>query len=136
MKRDSTTIRVLLTATEVGMLLYWVFAAVVALGMIHVAPAHMYPDHTNPTVVAWNWSFFPLDVLFAITGLISRFGSVSSNARRSLSTVSLSLMFCAGLMAISFWVIVQFFDPVWWGLNLWLMVLPFVVMVLRLRAMD
>jgi hypothetical protein len=32
-------------------------------------------------------------------------------------------MFCAGLMAISFWVINNDFEPFGWGINLWLLIL-------------
>ena len=38
--------------------------------------------------------------------------------------MSLSLTFCAGLMAISFWAIRGDFDPTWWGVNLALMIWP------------
>ena len=112
---------ILLTVTEIGMLAYWVFATLVVLGIITVDPALMYSDYQNPVIVAWNWSFFPIDVLFAVLGLLGRFGNLSGRNQQVLSTVSLSLMFCAGLMAVSFWAIRGFFDPFWWGVNLWLM---------------
>ena len=117
-------VRILLTTTELGMILYWVFASLVALGLLEVSPELMYADHTNPVVVSWNWSFLPLDLLFASTGLAARYIQLNSQFAEKLSIVSLSLMFCAGLMAISFWAIEQFYDPYWWGLNLWLMLLP------------
>ena len=41
----------------------------------------------------------------------------------NISDVSLSLMFCAGLMAISFWAIRGSYDLFWWGVNLWLILL-------------
>jgi len=88
----------------------------------------MYSDYENSTVVAWNWSFFPIDVTFAISGLYGRYGNVTRDRQTILSTFSLSLMFCAGLMAISFWVVVGSFDPFWWGMNLWLMLLAFFVL--------
>ena len=69
--------RVLLTITETGMLLYWLFAGLVAFGLISVEPESMYPDHTNPAVVAWNWSFLPIDVLFALSGLASSIGKIN-----------------------------------------------------------
>jgi len=119
----------LLTITEAGMLTYWVFAALVALKIIYVPPDYMYSDYQNPVIVIWNWSFFPIDVLFAVTGLVSRFVSMSAQKARTLSVVSLSLMFCAGLMAISFWMIQQTFDPFWWGVNLWLIILSGFVLI-------
>ncbi len=57
-----------------------------------------------------------------------------TEARKMLSMFSLSLMFSAGLMAISFWIIEQFYDPFWWGLNLWLLVLPLAIVYLRLSG--
>ena len=115
--------KLLLTITEGGMILYWIFASLVALDVILVSPETMYSDYENPTVVAWNWSFFPLDVTFSVAGLYGRYGKVSGSRQAVLSTFSLSLMFCAGLMAISFWIVVGSFDPFWWGVNLWLMLL-------------
>ena len=126
----------LLTITEAGMLFYWVFAALVAFAIIYVPPQYMYSDHQNPLVVIWNWSFFPIDVLFALTGLASRFVSMSVNKAEALSVISLSLMFCAGLMAISFWMIQQTFDPFWWAVNLWLMGLSGVLLVSKLTRRE
>jgi hypothetical protein len=33
------------------------------------------------------------------------------------------LMLCAGLMAVSYWTITGDFDPTWWGMNIWLIIL-------------
>lgn len=126
--------KLLLTVTEAGMLAYWLFATMVALGSISVPPQWMYSDYTNPLVVSWNWSFLPIDVLFAVTGLTSRFAPLSPVRRNVLSVISLSLMFCAGLMAVSFWAIERAFDPFWWGVNLWLIALSLAVMIGKLRA--
>ena len=117
------TTRILLTVTEGGMILYWIFASMVALEWILVSPEYMYSDYSDPTVVAWNWSFFPLDMTFAVTGLYGRFGKMAASRQAMLSIFSLSLMFCAGLMAISFWIVVGSYDAFWWGINLWLVIL-------------
>ena len=126
----------LLTFTEVGMILYWLFATVVVIGLINVPPEYMYSDYKNPLMVSWNWSFFPLDILFAVLGLASRFGTHSVGRKNILSTVSLSLMFCAGLMAISFWVINGDFDPFWWGINLWLILLSSWSLLINFRRVN
>ena len=126
----------LLTLTEVAMILYWLFAASVVLGFIYVPPEYMYSDYKNPLIVAWNWSFFPLDILFAVTGLMGRFGRFKSRAKELLSIFSLALMFCAGLMAISFWIINSDFDPFWWGINLWLLFLSSWVLFSQFRAQN
>ena len=126
----------LLTATEVGMLCYWVFATLVVLGAVYVPPEYMYSDYQNPAVVAWNWSFLPIDVMFALLGLIARFGNLTPSRRNTLSTASLALMFCAGLMAVSFWVIRWEFDPFWWGINLWLIIVSVWAMGLKLHRVE
>ena len=123
----------LLTLTEVGMIGYWVFATLVVIGLLNVPPEYMYSDHQNPIIVSWNWSFFPLDILFAVLGLISRFGKITKYHRQILSTISLSLMFCAGLMAISFWIIQYEFSPFWWLINVWLIGLSTVSLINKYR---
>ncbi|PCH58704.1 MAG: hypothetical protein COC19_08260 [SAR86 cluster bacterium] len=117
------TTKLLLSITEAGMILYWIFASLVALELISVSPETMYSDYANPIVVAWNWSFLPIDILFALTGLYGRYGMAVGSRQSILSTFSLSLMVCAGLMAISFWLIVGSFEPFWWAINLWLIFL-------------
>ncbi|MFT5161015.1 MAG: hypothetical protein ACI9ZD_002631, partial [Paracoccaceae bacterium] len=58
-----------------------------------------------------------------VTGLLARFGRLTDAVRGNLEIFSLSLMFCAGLMAISFWLLQLWFDPFWWRVNIWLIVL-------------
>ena len=119
----------LLTITEGGMLTYWIVAVMVAFEIIHIPPAYMYSDYQNPLIMIWNWSFFPIDMLFALTGLASRFSSISARNSEILSVISLSLMLCAGVMAISFWTMQKTFDPLWWGVNLWLIILSVFVLI-------
>lgn len=126
----------LLTLTEVGMILYWLFAAMVVLGIVNVPPEYMYSDYKNPLIVSWNWSFFPLDILFAVFGLAARFGTMRPEAKGVMSVVSLSLMFCAGLMAVSFWVINSDFDLFWWSINLWLIFLASWGLIDKLREVS
>jgi hypothetical protein len=122
----------LLTATELGMLAYWVAVIADAVGLIAIPPEWMYSDHANPLVVAWNWSFLPIDVLFAVAGLFARFGGLAAPRAEALSLVALTLMMCAGLMAIAFWAMRGEFDAFWWGLNLWLLGLGLVGLLRRL----
>lgn len=125
--------KALLTITEVGMLTYWAFAAVVALEWLMVAPEVMYADHSNPLIVAWNWSFLPIDVMFAALGLLARFAKIKPAKAQILQTASLALMFCAGTMAISFWALQCWFDLAWWGMNAWLVGLAIVAGVKQLE---
>lgn len=102
------------------MILYWVLAAAMALGLLQIDPELMYSDYENPLVVAWNWSFFPIDIAFATIGLVARFGRVSADLGHTLEIIAATLMICAGLMAISYWSITGDFSPLWWAVNLWL----------------
>ena len=128
--------RALLTATEIGILLYWVFASLFVLDVVSIDPQWMYSNYEDPMVVAWNWSFLPLDLLFALAGLVSRFAPMTAKANGVLSVFSLSLMFCAGLMAVSFWLIQEFYDPFWWAMNLWLVFLSSAALVRHIRKND
>jgi len=111
------------TITELAMLLYWIMAGALAFDLISIDPSLMYSDYQNPIVVAWNWSFFPIDVAFALIGLAARFGVQAGHFRFKLEVIACVLMICAGLMAISYWTIIGDFDPTWWGMNIWLIVL-------------
>jgi len=113
----------LMTLTEIAMLLYWALAAALVVGLIYIPPDYMYSDYENPLVVAWNWSFFPIDIAFALCGLWARFANLRPGLARNLSLIGATLMFCAGTMAISFWSVTGEFEPLWWGMNLWLVVL-------------
>lgn len=127
----TSTVKVLLTITELGIVAYWVLAGAMSCGLVHIPPEWMYSNYRDPAVVAWNWSFFPIDVLFAVTGLTARY---FHRAPARLADVSLSLMFCAGLMALSYWTIRREFDAFWWAANLWLVGLASIGFVLRDRS--
>ena len=117
--------RRLMFFTDVGMLLYWAITAAMAIKLIDIPGEWLFKDYHDPRVVAWNWSFFPLDLLFSLTGLASlRMEKAGNPDWKIMATISLTLTVCAGLMAISYWVIVQDFDPAWWIPNLFLMIWP------------
>ena len=114
-----------LVLTDLGFIAYWALTALAAAGLINIPGEYLYSDYANPLVVAWNWSFMPLDVILSICGLTAVALHRRGNAGwQGLAIVSLSLTFCAGLMAISFWAIRGDFDPTWWGVNLALMIWP------------
>jgi hypothetical protein len=114
-----------LLITDVGFLLYWALTALAAAGAIHIPAEYLYSDYDDPLVVAWNWSFMPLDVILSIAGIAAvSLHRAGNRSWRGLAVVSLALTFCAGLMAISFWAIRGDFDPTWWGVNLALTVWP------------
>ncbi len=126
--------KTLLSITELGMLVYWGIAIMVAAGCLMIAPEYMYSGYENPLIVVWNWSFLPIDVLFAVCGLSARFLPMVDRQRQILEVIGLSLMFCAGLMALSFWTLQGWFDVVWWGMNGWLVALSSVQIICLLTA--
>jgi Family of unknown function (DUF5360) len=105
-----------------GMLLYWAFASVACIGWLTLPKELMYDGYGTTVIDAWNWSFAPLDVMFSLTGLGSVWLAQKGDDRwRPLAIISLTLMFCAGLMAISFWALTAYFEPSWWTANILLM---------------
>jgi len=123
-----------LTVTELGITAYWIFAGLMAAELLNIPAEYMYTDHLNPTVIAWNWSFFPIDIAFAICGLTARFGGIRPSLRHGLEIIAATLMLAAGIMAISFWAIRGEFDPWWWGPNFWLIGLAVWSLVVKIRA--
>jgi hypothetical protein len=121
----STPLRRLMLVTDISLLAYWSLTALAAAGVIGLPSDWLFSDYHNPIVVAWNWSFLPLDVILSVAGLTSVRLAVGKDARwQRYALISLSLTFCAGVMAISFWAIRGEFDPIWWGFNLYLILWP------------
>ncbi len=114
-----------ITVTDVLFMLYWAVVSVAAIGLIELPPNIMYGDYANPRVVAWNWTFFPLDVAFSIFG----FMALSAARRgdpiwRPYAIVSLVLTMTAGGMAVAYWLFLLEFNPSWFLPNLLLLVWP------------
>lgn len=126
----SPFLRLNLLLTDIGFLLYWCASA------FDLFPPHwLYKDHHNPVLMAWNWSFAPVDLLASATGLCALW--LARNGRSAWSTwalVSLSLTFCAGLMAIAFWALRRDFDIAWWLPNLYLVAWPLWALRSQLRG--
>ncbi len=114
-----------ITVTDVAFLLYWSFAALALTGILHVPPEWMYANYDQPDVIAWNWSFLPMDLAFSVFGLkavaAARRGDPSW---RPFAIVSLTLTMAAGGMAVSYWAILREFDPSWFLANLTLVIWP------------
>jgi hypothetical protein len=113
-------LRVLLALTDLGFLAYW------AVTLLHVLPeAYLFKDYRDPLVVAWNWSFLPLDLAVSATGLASLWLERRANPRwPALALVSLTLTSCSGLMALAFWTLRRDFDLTWWLPNAFLLLYP------------
>lgn len=127
-------LRLFLGTVDVLMLVYWAVTALAATGVVALPPSALYKGYDQPLMVAWNWSFMPLDVAFALAGLASVRLARAGNARwRGYAIVSLALTMCAGGMAIGFWTLTRDFDPGWWVPNLILLLGPLVWLPRLLR---
>jgi hypothetical protein len=104
--------------TDVGFLAYW---AVIFFSLL---PADLlYKDHDKPIMVAWNWSFAPIDILASLSGLSAIWLSKRNPALAYILLItSIIFTFCAGTMAISFWWIQGEFELIWWAPNIYLIV--------------
>tara|TARA_R110000868_G_scaffold70819_7_gene208031 strand:+ start:32757 stop:33146 length:390 start_codon:yes stop_codon:yes gene_type:complete len=111
--------------TDVLFLAYWALSALNLIGIIHIPPDAMYSDYTQPRVVAWNWSFLPVDIVFSCLGL----SAVAASRRgyaiwRPLALLSLAFTIAAGGMAISYWIILSEYNLSWFLPNLALVIWP------------
>ena len=61
-------LRAAFLATDSLFLAYWTVSALFQSGMIAVPHAWMYEGFDQPRVIAWNWSFLPLDLAFSLLG--------------------------------------------------------------------
>ncbi len=105
---------------DVGFILYWL---ITLLGVI--PNEYLFKDYNNPILVAWNWSFLPLDLFISGSGLTSLYlWKRNIKSWKPLALISLVLTSCSGLQAIAFWVLRNDFDPSWWIPNLFLLVYP------------
>ncbi len=128
--------RRLMFFTDIGMLAYWAVTALMALGLLSLPPEWLFKDYDDPRVVAWNWSFLPIDLAFSLTGLWALHRErTNAGDWKIWAAVSLTLTFCAGIMAISYWTLTGDFDPSWWIPNLFLMLWP-LPFLLRLTKAD
>lgn len=113
-------LRLNLLVTDIGFVAYWV---ITAFGLL--PPQWLFQDYANPILVAWNWSFAPLDLIASFCGLYALHLIRRRNWLWShFATISLALTFCAGLMALSFWWIRRDFDLGWWLPNAYLTLWP------------
>ncbi len=106
--------------TDFGFIAYWLIT------VLHLVPEiYLYKDYHNPLLVAWNWSFLPLDLCVSATGLISVYLYKQKNLLwQPVALVSLVLTLCSGLQALAFWSIRGDLDLSWWLPNTYLLTYP------------
>ncbi|MBI2424140.1 MAG: DUF5360 family protein [Candidatus Hydrogenedentes bacterium] len=115
------TLKPCFLCVDLGFIAYW---AITLLGVI--PETYLFKDYADPILMAWNWSFLPLDLFISATGLSSLYLFRQQNpAWKPLAMTSLILTSCSGLQAVAFWTLRQDFDPVWWIPNLFLLLYPF-----------
>lgn len=54
---------------DLGMLLYWSVTLLMAVKILDIPGEWLFKDYHDPRAMAWNWSFFPLDLALSLTGL-------------------------------------------------------------------
>ncbi|MEN8220562.1 MAG: DUF5360 family protein [Pseudomonadota bacterium] len=105
---------------DFGFIIYWLITL-----LNFIPKEYLFKDYNNPILVAWNWSFLPLDLFISGTGLASLWLWQAKNKYwKYLALISLVLTFCSGLQAIVFWVLRSDFDILWWVPNLFLLIYP------------
>ena len=113
----TTAQKAIVWVIDVGFIVYWSLIVFRAL-----PPEVMFEGYELREVQAWNWSFFPLDILAAITGII---GQTTKRLNSSVFLIiSLVLTSVAGGMALAYWVVLGYFDILWWLPNLVLLLFP------------
>ncbi|MDB4977139.1 MAG: hypothetical protein JWN48_5480 [Myxococcaceae bacterium] len=120
----SRSLRMFLLIVDVQFIVYWVASA------LHLVPAEwLYAHHDDPVMVAWNWSFLPLDFLVSASGLGALVVARNQDARWPLlALMSLALTSASGLNAVAFWALRGDFDLTWWTPNVLLLLCPWLFM--------
>ena len=115
------TLRYYFYVVDIGFIVYWLIT------LLEIVPSeYLFKDYSNPILLAWNWSFLPIDLLISVTGLWSIWlWERHNNTWASLALISLVLTSCSGLQALAFWTIRMDFDFWWWLPNVFLVAYPF-----------
>ncbi len=114
-----------LTITDVIFLCYWTLSGLAQAGLVRIPHSWMYAHYDQAQVIAWNWSFLPVDIAFSTLGL-SAVAAARRNAPiwRPLALLSLAFTMVAGGMAVSYWALLGEFEPGWFLPNSALVVWP------------
>lgn len=121
----SRSLALALSITDLLFLAYWLASGLDKVGLIAIPSDWLYAGAGEPRVDAWNWSFFPLDLAFSVTGLAAVAASRKGSASwRPLALISLILTMVAGGMAVGYWTLLGEFDPAWYLPNLALLIWP------------
>lgn len=120
-----------LILTDIGFIAYWTITALELF-----PPEFLFNNYKNPILVAWNWSFMPLDIIASIFGLAALKYDFQEKISTQLKVISMCLTSCAGLMAISFWAIIGDFELFWWLPNLYLLAWPILFLPILIKKLN
>lgn len=120
----SRTLALYIVITDVAFSLYWVLSAAYLSGIVHVPDAFLFSGYHDRHLVAWNWSFLPLDLAATAFGAWAILASRRQGEWRTLAAVSLALWSTAGGMAVAYWTLMAEFDLSWFLPNLFVFVWP------------
>lgn len=112
--------------TDLAFALYWVVSAALLAGLVDVPEAYLFSGYHDRHLMAWNWSFLPLDLAATAFGAWAILASRQKREWRTLAAVSLALWSTAGGTAIAYWTLMAEFDPSWFLPNLLVFVWPLV----------
>nr|WP_169810329.1 DUF5360 family protein [Paenibacillus macquariensis] len=86
--------------TDIGFIVYWIVT------YFHIIPTSWaFKDYDNPIIIAWNWSFFPLDIMISFTGLYSLYLYRKQRSPwQGFAFISLVLTFCSGLVSQGYYI--------------------------------
>lgn len=130
-------LKIALLITDIAFLGYWVLSGLSTADVMQLPRSWLYAHYDDARVVAWNWSFLPLDVLFSVLGLSSVTAARRGSDRwRPLALVSLTLTVTAGGMAVGYWTLLREFDPFWFGSNVALIVWPMFFLPALIRDLS
>ncbi len=102
---------------DIGFIVYW------SLIIFRIFPPELlFEGYEKPEVQAWNWSFLPLDLAAALTGIAGN--TLKRVNQEALIITSLVLTSVAGGMALAYWTVLGYFDFWWWLPNLVLLLFP------------
>jgi hypothetical protein len=130
----SRPLRFAILVTDTLFIAYWLINALAAVGVFQLPSEMMYRGYDQPNIIAWNWSFLPLDLAFSLCGL----SAVAADRRGRriwlpLALLSLAFTIAAGGMAIAYWTILGEFNPSWFIPNAIIFVWPFLFLPRLIR---
>lgn len=115
---NNKLLRWYLLSVDISFIIYW------GAALLDLFPGEMlFNNYHDDVITAWNWSFFPIDIIASFIGLSSIYiykKNVNRHLAMQLANISLSMIFCAGMMALSFWVLTEDYSISWWVANLYL----------------